>query len=95
MLGSEDARIPQITEIGLKYSLLTKYTSFFAIDDVVRNEGAEALKVKQPLPLPQGVSEYAVGEQAVPGTPEPATWMMLGISGLLLLWAFRKVTQEV
>ncbi|HEY2925435.1 VIT and vWA domain-containing protein [Piscinibacter sp.] len=66
-----------ITELGLKYSLLTQYTSFIAIDQVVRNPNpALATTVDQPLPLPQGVSNLAVGAE-VPGTPEPAAWLAL------------------
>ena len=45
----------QITALGLHYSLLTQYTSFIAVDDVVRTTEAAA-PVNQPLPLPQGVS---------------------------------------
>ena len=66
-----------ITELGLKYSLLTQYTSFMAIDQVVRNPNpALAPTVDQPLPLPQGVSNLAIGAE-VPGTPEPAAWLAL------------------
>ncbi|UCG27646.1 MAG: TonB family protein [Bacteroidales bacterium] len=51
----------QITALGLKYNLLTNYTSFIAIDSEIRNEGGNLTTVKQPLPLPEGVSNYAVG----------------------------------
>ncbi len=51
----------QVTALGLKYNLLTNYTSFIAIDSLVRNAGGKQATVKQPLPLPQGVSDYAVG----------------------------------
>jgi len=47
--------------LGLKYNLLTAYTSFVAIDNEVRNKDGKPTTVKQPLPLPQGVSDYAVG----------------------------------
>ena len=50
-----------ITDLGLKYNLLTQYTSFVAIDNLVRNEDGSYTTVSQPLPLPQGVSNYAVG----------------------------------
>jgi Ca-activated chloride channel family protein len=53
--------VKQITNLGLKYNLLTSYTSFIAIDSEVRNDGKTITTVKQPLPLPQGVSNYAVG----------------------------------
>jgi Ca-activated chloride channel homolog len=55
----------QITGLGLKYNLLTNYTSFIAIDSVIRNKGGKAVTVKQPLPLPQNVSDYAVGNQGM------------------------------
>ena len=50
----------ELTQLGLKYSLMTAYTSFVAVDTVIRDTG-EVVTVKQPLPLPQGVSDYAVG----------------------------------
>ncbi|MEO0226004.1 MAG: VIT domain-containing protein [candidate division WOR-3 bacterium] len=49
----------EVTKLGLKYHLMTEYTSFVAVDKVVRETG-EIVTVKQPLPLPQGVSDYAV-----------------------------------
>ncbi len=54
----------EVTNLGLKYHLMTDYTSFVAVDKVVRKTG-EVVTVKQPLPLPQGVSDYAVGSGAV------------------------------
>jgi Ca-activated chloride channel homolog len=40
-LGRDDARGQEIAELGLKYSLLTPYTSFVAIDRVIRNANAD------------------------------------------------------
>jgi Ca-activated chloride channel homolog len=51
----------QVTKLGIEYNLLTAYTSFIAIDTEIRNDGKPVVTVKQPLPLPQGVSNYAVG----------------------------------
>lgn len=50
-----------VTALGLKYNLLTQYTSFVAIDSEVRNSEGNPTTVTQPLPLPQGVSNNAVG----------------------------------
>jgi Ca-activated chloride channel homolog len=70
-----------ITTLGLQHSLLTQYTSFIAVDHIVRNLDADngAVSVNQPSPLPQGVSNHAVGTlgTAVPSTPEPAAWLAL------------------
>lgn len=50
-----------ITNLGLKYNLLTAYTSFIAIDSEIRNNTGQVSTVQQPLPLPQGVSNAAIG----------------------------------
>ncbi len=63
-LGVNVAR--EVTAMGLKYHLMTEYTSFVAVDKVVRKTG-EAVTVKQPLPLPEGVSDLAVGEGGYTG----------------------------
>lgn len=62
-----------ITGLGLKYNLLTAYTSFVAVDSLVR-PAAPPVEVKQPLPLPEGVSNFAVrgavaGVQVQPFSP--------------------------
>jgi len=72
-LRKEDERVKEITRLGLTYNLLTAYTSFVAIDTEIRNTNGQPVTVKQPLPLPEGVSDYAVGEksfaQRVAGSP--------------------------
>jgi Ca-activated chloride channel family protein len=60
-LRPNEKRTREVTELGLSYNLLTAYTSFIAVDSEVRNQGGEQTTVQQPLPLPQGVSDYAVG----------------------------------
>jgi Ca-activated chloride channel family protein len=89
-----------ITALGLKYGLLTDYTSFIAVDRIVRNLGGESAQVDQPSPLPQGVSNLAVGavEQgaaaslgaALPSTPEPAVWTAAAAMLVVLAIALRR-----
>ncbi len=64
-LHKDDARVKEVTQLGLTYNLLTAYTSFVAIDTEVRLVDDQAVTVKQPLPLPEGVSDYAVGRGSV------------------------------
>lgn len=57
----DESYVKRITELGLKYNLMTNYTSFIAIDEQIVNKDGETTTVKQPVPMPEGVSDYAVG----------------------------------
>ena len=80
----EDGRVKEITQLGLKYSLLTQYTSFIAVREKVVNDSGSAEDVQQPLPLPVGVSEMAVGSE-----PE-----LIWLAGLGLLVALLMVLRS-
>lgn len=51
----------EVKQLGLQYNLMTAYTSFIAIDQVPVAAGEDAETVNQPLPLPLGVSDMAIG----------------------------------
>jgi Ca-activated chloride channel family protein len=79
-LSPSDERVKEVTRIGLSHNLLTAYTSFIAVDSQKRLFDGQATIVKQPLPLPQGVSDYAVGKssfaartKACQALPAPST----------------------
>ena len=76
-------RIKDITALGLKYNLLTQYTSFIAVREKVTNAGGAADDVEQPLPLPMGVSDLAVGSE-----PE-LVWLLAACGLITLLMVFR------
>jgi Ca-activated chloride channel family protein len=59
--SADNDRVAAITALGLSYGLLTRYTSFVAVQEVVRRTSDDAADVDQPLPLPAGVSDLAVG----------------------------------
>ncbi len=90
-LVGNDSYSKAITELGLKYSLLTQYTSFLAVDQVVRNLAPQdSASVNQPSPLPQGVENTALGAE-VPSTPEPATWGAIAVTlSVLAMLATRR-----
>ncbi|HEX2870155.1 MAG TPA: VIT and VWA domain-containing protein [Polyangiaceae bacterium] len=75
----------EITALGLKYNLLTDYTSFVAVARKVVNPGGAAQNVDQPLPLPAGVSNSAVGPSG-DGADEPELWLLLGLLASMLAW---------
>ena len=102
-LANDPERVKEITQLGLDYHLLTHYTSFIAVDKVVRNpRPGDSQKVKQPLPLPEGVSDRAVGESPqaaptsqwannlVPTSPEPEFFALIGVAGAVAAWARRR-----
>ena len=96
-LTGGDAQRPAITQLGLDYSLLTPYTSFIAVDKVVRHPGGQNATANQPSPLPEGVGNLAVGGDAsalgaaVGSTPEPQTWAaMLVVLAVLGACAARR-----
>jgi len=83
-------RISEITSLGLTYNLLTDYTSFIAVYDVIRNKRERAEDVTQVLPLPKGVSNLALCPGMTQG-PEPEMHLLLGLLALVFIIAwFRK-----
>ena len=92
-LRLDETRKAEVTQLGLRYNLLTKYTSFVAVDEVVRRVPTDPLRtVAQPSLLPEGVSNLAVGGD-VATAPEPATALLLGASAVWLganLWRRRR-----
>lgn len=51
----------EITQLGLEYNMVTPYTSFIAVSEIIRNAEGDSTDVDQALPLPQRVSGLAVG----------------------------------
>jgi Ca-activated chloride channel homolog len=93
-VGQNPDRVKEITQLGLDYHLLTNYTSFIAVDHEVRNpKPGDSETVKQPLPMPQGVSDFAVGP-SVPTSPEPELFALVGIAAAAAAWARRRKKRE-
>jgi Ca-activated chloride channel family protein len=62
--GGGDEQKPAVVALGLRYNLLTRYTSFIAVRHKVVNPGGGGDDVAQPQPLPAGVEETAVGTES-------------------------------
>lgn len=83
-----DDRVKEITSLGLKYNLLTQYTSFIAVREVVTNGLEPAKDINQPLPLPLRVSDMAVGGTEEGSEPE-LVWLIVGSFLIMLMMIFR------
>lgn len=88
----DEGKVKEITSLGLKYNLLTRYTSFIAVREEVRNPLGPAQNVNQPLPLPLGVSDLAVGEETEVGSEPELVWLIAAslIVGLMLMMRSRR-----
>ena len=62
-LFNEDVKA-DVIGLGLKYNLLTNYTSFVAVDEEIANKDGILTQVKQPLPMPNKVNNSAIGAEA-------------------------------
>lgn len=74
-------KVKEITSLGLNYNLLTQYTSFIAVREKVVNAGGATDDIDQPLPLPVGVSDLAVGS-------EPDLGWLLALCSVLIALIF-------
>jgi len=91
--AESDEHRQQVVALGLEYNLLTRYTSFIAVHDVIRNPSGVADNVAQPLPLPAGVSDAAVGGSgSLAMGDEPGLAWLLAAAALLAGcgWLWRK-----
>ena len=89
-----DDRAKEITSLGLKYNLLTRYTSFIAVREVVSNTLEPAKDINQPLPLPIRVSDMALGDTETGSEPE-LVWLIVGSVLLITVMILRRRRQLV
>jgi Ca-activated chloride channel family protein len=86
-----EERVAEITSLGLRYGLLTRYTSFVAVQEIVRRTTQDAEDVDQPLPLPAGVSDLAVG--VTMGSEPDMVWTFAILAAAIactLVWRRRR-----
>ncbi len=70
----------EVIQLGLKYHLLTPFTSFVAVSEEPRQHKNGSVPVTQAQPLPHGVSNSATSSSG--SVPEPATSLLMVIVGL-------------
>ncbi len=90
--GSGDVsadRVKEIVSLGLKYNLLTQYTSFIAVREEVRNPDGSAKDVNQPSPLPLGVTDLAIGVGTEAGSEPELIWLITASLVVALIMLIR------
>ncbi|MEN8865247.1 MAG: VIT and VWA domain-containing protein [Akkermansiaceae bacterium] len=86
-LTGRDSEKKEVTELGLKYQLLTPFTSFVAIAEEVRKTKNKSIAVTQAKPMPQGVSNSAKSPSSGSSgsVPEPSSGLLILLVGALTL----------
>lgn len=85
VLTKQDAAIEEVTQLGLKYQLLTPFTSFVAVSPDAREDHQEALAINQSKPLPKGVSSSSNTSGSSGSVPEPSSGLLLMLVALFSL----------
>lgn len=84
--SAADANRAEIVKLGLEYNLLSRFTSFIAVHHQVRSDG-RAAEVDQPVPLPAGVSDEALGMEV---GDEPPLLVLLALVAVAAAWRGRR-----
>lgn len=90
--GETEQDKDDLVRLGLTYNLLTRHTSFIAVHEIVRNSLGGADEVVQPLPLPRGVGNAAVGTMAYGSEPGLAALVLSALLAASALVVGRRMT---
>src|SRR6185295_9368472 len=55
-----------ITQVGLEYRLMTQFTSFVAVEEMVVTDGGQPRRIDVPVEVPEGVNQLMVDPNAGP-----------------------------
>jgi Ca-activated chloride channel family protein len=73
----------EITQLGLNYSLLTQFTSFVAVEELVSNVDGTPTTIQVPVELPQGVRFEADWKQATAQPMMVNTTQVVSVGGAM------------
>jgi Ca-activated chloride channel homolog len=87
---NQDKNKDAVTKLGLDYNLLTKFTSFIAVQDVVRTTQGST-DVSQPIAMPAGVTDSAISqsESMEVGAEPPFAWLILIVAGIAVVVGYK------
>ncbi|HEY6661033.1 MAG TPA: VIT and VWA domain-containing protein, partial [Pyrinomonadaceae bacterium] len=55
-----------ITQLGIEYRLMTQFTSFVAVEEMIVTDGGQPRRIDVPVEVPEGVNPEAVGADKAP-----------------------------
>src|SRR2546430_2896504 len=59
-----------VTQLGLDYRLMTQFTSFVAVEEIIVTDGGQPRRVDVPVEVPEGVNRDAIfGERQIANAP--------------------------
>lgn len=86
----------QVTELGLSFALVTRWTAFVAVSEQIYNANPnDAMETQVPLPQVAGVAPSAYGSSTAAFTgaagPEASTWVgLLTLLAMMAAWMRRR-----
>jgi Ca-activated chloride channel family protein len=78
-----------ITQLGLDYRLMTQFTSFVAVEEMVVTDGGQPRRINVPVELPEGVSYEGVFGGGAGGYSAPSSFLAMPSAPL----AMRELSQ--
>ena len=58
-----------ITNLGLEYGLMTQFTSFVAVEEMIVTDGGQPRRIDVPVEVPEGVNRANVDRESIGGGP--------------------------
>ena len=79
--GNMNAELKQtITQVGLEYRLMTHFTSFVAVEEMVVTDGGQPRRIDVPVEVPEGVNQLMVDPNA--GSVQTAQAYAFSVNGM-------------
>ncbi len=88
--GENPDVVKEITEVALKYHLMSPYTSFVAVEEKVVNEAGEVRTIQVPVEMPEGVSYEGVFGREAQLAPMSGGGSVRGVLGFASFSAMAK-----
>ncbi len=64
-----------IANLGLEYRLMTQFTSFVAVEEMIVTDGGQPRRIDVPVEVPEGVNRESVDEESQAGLAKRAAFM--------------------